>query len=112
VAVFGVILCFSANKHRLTVDDCQRMSDRQRDKARDQCFRLTAPTGTVTSPDGSVTVRVVQHCGHKPHQRKRPTAERSTTLVKHSKADFLPDDDDDLSDDDAYLVQICTVHSG
>ena len=83
-------------KHRLTVDEWQRMSDRQRDKARDQCFRLTAPTGTVTSSDGSVTVRGVPHGGRKPHQRKRPTAERSTTLVKRPKADFLPDDDDDF----------------
>jgi len=72
------------------------MSDCQRDKARDQCFRLTAPTGTVTSSDGSVTVRAVPHGGRKLHQRKRPTAERSTRLVKRSKAEFLPDDDDDF----------------
>jgi len=43
-----------------------------------------------------VTVRAVPHGGHKPHQRKRPMAERLTTLVKRSKADFLPDDDDDF----------------
>ena len=42
-------------KHRLTVDEWQRMSDRQRDKARDQCFRLTAPTGTVTVLEVSFT---------------------------------------------------------
>jgi len=48
------------------------------------------------SSDGSVTVRAVTHCGRKLHQRKRPTAERSTRLVKHSKAEFLPDDDDDF----------------
>jgi len=87
------------SKHRLTVDEWRRMSDRQRDKAREQCFRLPAPTGTVTSSDGSVAIRAVPHGGRKPHQRKRPTAERSTTAdkrAKRSRIDFVPDDDDDF----------------
>jgi len=39
--------------------------------------------------------RAVPHGGRKPHQRKRPTSERSTTVVKWAKADFQPDADDD-----------------
>ena len=86
-------------KHHLMVDDWQRMSDCQWDKARDQCFRLPRLTGTVTSSDGSLTLRAVPHGRHKPLQQKRPTAEYSTSAdkrVKHSKVEFLPDDDDDF----------------
>lgn len=68
-------------KHRQTLDAWKSMSDGQRKKATDACFRLPAAP-CVTSTDGQLTVPSTPGAGKKPHQRKRARSERTTTIVK------------------------------
>ena len=61
-------------KHRLTVDDWQRISTARRDIVRDLCFRLPGRSSVVTSTDGTFATRTAPNAGKKPHQRKRRVA--------------------------------------
>jgi len=59
------------------------------------CRRRQGPSRRHTA----VTVRAVPHGGYKPHQRKRPTAECSTTAAKRAKRsriEFVTYGDDDF----------------
>lgn len=72
-------LCPAAAKHRLTVDAWTRMSDVQRRKASNRCFRLPIGPASV-STDGTLTVPLTPGAGKKPNQRKRRRAHRTTPL--------------------------------
>ena len=69
-------------RHRLTLEDWRNMSAAQKQKARDNCFRLPVRSSQVTSTDGTFSVHCASNSGRKPHQRKRPAAERTTTTPK------------------------------
>jgi len=58
------------------------MTAAQRTKLRDQCFRLPVRGHPVTSTDGTLTVNSAPSRGRKPHQQKRPAADRTTTVKR------------------------------
>jgi len=72
-------------RHRRTLQDWGRMTACQRSKAVDLCFRLPARSNVVTSTDGRLTVSSAPSGGRKPHQRKRPAADRTLTVTKRSR---------------------------
>ena len=73
-------------KHRLPADSWAKMSDKQKRKAADACFRLQSAPCT-TSTDGTLTVPTTPGGGKKPHQRKRCRTERTVTVSKKLKVD-------------------------
>ena len=82
------------SRHRVTLQDWRRMTSAQRQKAQDQCFRMRTRNNTVTSTDGTLTVNSAPTAGRKPHQRKRPAAEKTTTWNRRQRppADKTSDD--------------------
>ena len=82
-------------KHRLTVDEWRQMMKKQQDRACDQCFRLPSLSGIVTTSDKSLMERLAPHSGRKSHQRKLPTADRTTTPTRKAKRQWVDVDDDD-----------------
>jgi hypothetical protein len=67
-------------RHRLTFDVWRTMSIKQRNRARDDCFRLPSRsdgTTTSTSTDGDLTVNYRSGAGKKLNQRKRARADRT-----------------------------------
>jgi hypothetical protein len=68
-------------KHRLTVEAWTSMSEAQRRKASDLCFRLPSVPSS-TSTDGQLTVPLTPGSGRKLHQRKRARNAKTTTVTK------------------------------
>ena len=73
------------SRHRVTLQDWCRMTPVQRQKAQDQCFRLPIHSTSVTSTDGTLTVSSAPSRGRKPHQLKRPAADRTVTPAKRRR---------------------------
>ena len=88
------VLRLEYSRHRVTLQDWRRMTSAQRQKAQDQCFRMRTRNNTVTSTDGTLTVNSAPTAGRKPHQRKRPAAEKTTTWNRRQRppADKTSDD--------------------
>jgi len=88
-------------KHQLTIDVWKSMSDVQRQRASDACFRLPG-VPSATSKDGSLTVPVTPGAGKKPNQRKRAKAVRTRSATgcafKKLKTTNLPASDSEFSD--------------
>jgi hypothetical protein len=66
-------------KHQLTIDTWKKMSDIQRQRASDACFRLPA-VPSATSTDGSFTVPLTPGAGKKLNQTKRRRNAKTTTI--------------------------------
>jgi len=71
--------------HRLTPNDWSRKTAAQKAKTLDQCFRLPTRTNAMTSTHGMLTVNAPSNKGRKPHQRKRPAAEKTTSAAKRQR---------------------------
>lgn len=71
-------------KCRMTVDCWSQMTEHQRQKAIDKCFRLPGVT-TSTSSNANVTVPVPAGRGRKLNQRKRSRAHKTVTVSKMAK---------------------------
>lgn len=69
-------------RHRITIGVWKTMTDRQRQRAVDACFKLQLPTETSTSTDGDFHCTYRSCAGKKLNQRKRPRAERTHTAKK------------------------------
>jgi len=65
-------------RHRQTLARWQAMSERQRQRATTDCFRLQLPSDISSSTDGELTVNQKPGGGKKLNQRKRMRAERTT----------------------------------
>ncbi len=72
--------------HRTTLDLWRSMSERQKERLRNDCFRLQSAHTTSVSTDGLLTVNSRACAGKKMNQRKRRCAERSATSGKRHRA--------------------------
>jgi len=61
------------------------MTMAQKAKAQDHCFRLPSCANNITSTDGTLTVNGAPSRGRKPHQRKRPASEKTTSTPKRQR---------------------------
>ena len=77
-------------KYRLSLDQWKSLTDAQRQKAVDTCFRHTSTPSSI-STDGDLTVPTTPNAGRKPHQRKR--AEKTKTIAA-KKCKFADSDTD------------------
>jgi len=71
--------------HRTTLDLWRSLSERQKQRLRNECFRIQSPHTTSTSTDGLLTVNSRSCAGKKMNQRKRRCAERTATSVKRQR---------------------------
>jgi len=81
-------------KHRLTVDTWKNMSSAQCHKAAQAYFKLAAAPASM-STDGTLSVPLTPGAGKKPHQRKRPRVDKSTTVT--TKSTKVDDSDSDFA---------------
>lgn len=72
-------------QHRVTPQEWKRMTMAQKAKAQDHCFRLPSCANNITSTDGTLTVNGAPSRGRKPHQRKRPASEKTTSTPKRQR---------------------------
>ena len=73
-------------KYKITINAWASLTDDQRSRHLDKFYRAAAVTDPrmVISSDGHAVI-APQHGGRKPHQVKRPRAERATTVLKKRK---------------------------
>ena len=67
------------DKYRVPVETWKKMTELQRQKAVESCFKLSTHVPSTVSSDGKITVPNTPCRGRKPHQRKRGRNERTTT---------------------------------
>ena len=72
--------------HRMTLELWRSMSDKQKQRLRNDCFWIQTPHTTSVSTNGLLTVNSCPCAGKKLNQRKRRCAERTSTSVKRSRA--------------------------
>lgn len=63
-------------------DDWVTLSDKQRQQVFTACYKLPSLESVSVSTDGRLKVNHSATAGKKPHQRKRPINERTTSLPK------------------------------
>jgi hypothetical protein len=76
------ILSAEHARHTTSLENWERMSDKQKQRVRDKCFRLQPVVNSSTTSDGTTTLPANPQGSKKPHAKRRQRADRTRTVTK------------------------------